>query len=126
MKVKLSEIKSMVKAIQNIAYQKIPVKMALKISSFVKELGAKNDVYEDTRIKLCLMYCEKDAEGKPVVENNVYKGLTENVDFTKEFATLNEETVDVAFDGISISALEKEGVKLSIADAIALESILVD
>jgi len=124
MKVKLSEIKNIVKAIQNIAYQKIPVKMALKISMFVKELGAKNDVYEDTRIKLCLMYCEKDAEEKPVIENNVYKGLSDNADFTKEFAALNEEIVDIEFDGISIDTLEKEGVKLSVADVMALESIL--
>lgn len=126
MNIKLSEIEGIIKGIEAFSVQRIPIKMSIQIGRFIKKLEIERKIYEETRIKLCKFYCLKDENGNPVIENNQYKGLSENTEWIKECTDLNQEIVNIEFDGISVNALEKEGIKLSIIETCLLDSILID
>lgn len=47
--------------------------------------------YEEERVKLCLVHCQKDEGGKPLIQNGVYVGVNGNPEFEKALEELKEK-----------------------------------
>lgn len=61
-----------------------------------KELEDRNAAYEAKRMEICTEFSEKDAEGKPVIENNNFKIFVDKRDeFNEKIQELSKEFNDV-------------------------------
>jgi len=76
------------KLIKNRNVIKINVESLEEVRKFDDE---KYGEFENKRIQLCVKYCDKDVEGKPIIVNNVFRGLDKSKDFYTELTQLNEE-----------------------------------
>lgn len=57
---------------------------------FIRNIDPEVVEYENKRIQLCEDYSEKDSNGKPIIENDLYKIIDLN-NFEKKIGELNEK-----------------------------------
>lgn len=50
--------------------------------------------FEEKRIELCNKFCDKNEEGKPIINNGVYQGVDKNNLFIVEYERLKNEYVN--------------------------------
>lgn len=83
----------------------------------LEEVAKPNDKindFERKRLMLCNRHCEKDENKKPIIENNMFKGLVGNKEFNKDFLELKEGYKE---------DLEKQENKLKEVDDLLKEEI---
>lgn len=51
--------------------------------------------YDKERVELCKKYCKKDEKGNPVIKDQTYVGLKENIKFMDELKKLQEDFKEV-------------------------------
>jgi hypothetical protein len=92
---KVSDLKG-VKFAYTLIKNKKKIENEIKILEEIIKPSEKFTLYETERIKLCELYCDKDNNGNPIIENNRYKIL--DIDkFNDELTNLknnNKNTID--------------------------------
>lgn len=61
-----------------------------KLEKECVDINIQLNLFDLERVDLCEKHCEKDEEGKPIIDQNNYKGLDHHKDFKKEFDELKE------------------------------------
>ncbi len=122
MKVKLGRIKSLEKSLGKLSNTDIDIKIAYKLSRFLKQVVSESVLLEENRIKLVKKYsCDpKDEKEKGQTSVNPDK---EQI-FFQEYGELLEEEIDIDFSLISIEELGD--IKLSTLDVLNLEGIVFE
>jgi hypothetical protein len=118
--IKIGELAGLLAGFAEIMTQRIPVRLAYQISNITKRLTDEYQSYEKLRQKLCLDYCEKDADGQPIIVDKKYSGLDKDPDFITELNQLLSMPVEIDYEPITITELSAAGVCLSGQDIIAL------
>lgn len=64
-----------------------------EVRSLQKSIEPSKEVmkYEKERISLCLIYCQKDENGKPLIQHDIYVGVDGNPKFDEALAKLKDE-----------------------------------
>ena len=62
-------------------------------------------VYDEARIELCKVHCEKDGNGEPKMNDNQFVGLDTNITFVTEVKTLQDKN-KIAIDEYTIKIAE--------------------
>ena len=122
--VKLGELEGIIKGFGAIQFQKIPVKLAYRISKLIRIIHAEFKSYDELRIKLCTDYCKKDENDKPIIKDNKYVGLESNLAFLGKLAELQQVEVEVEFEPIPLELLEAEGVSITVSEVLILEKFI--
>ena len=74
------------------------VEAEIKVIKEVMKSSAEYEEFTTKRIEVCEKHCTKNKEGKSIIQNRVYAGLKDNVEFDKELETL-KVTYKVALEG---------------------------
>ena len=120
MTIKLGQLNSIIEGLNQLMVEKLPIKIAYSISKVAKKIQAEAKLYEENRIVLIERYCDKNEEGKPIIEDNHY--LINDKAFAREFTELSEMIIDIEFKTISINALE--GITISPMTMYVLEMFI--
>lgn len=99
---------------------------------FFRLLKAKLDDLEQARIALCKEYCEKDAKGNPVMENNNFKfDIKKQGEFTKKFNELFSQdcVIDILSSmesdlGVIKSLINNSKLEITLSETEELEEII--
>lgn len=85
---------------------------AYRISKNIKVITEEEKTYQDTRIKLCKEYAEKDDKGEPIViDDKKYDISAENLKkFNKELNNLLEEEIDIEIKKLSLHEIDRVGL----------------
>lgn len=103
---KLSNKKMIEFAKVDFASKKLPVKLAYALSLNIEAIRGALKAYDEQRMKLVEEHAKKDADGKPVIEDNNY--VVE--DIAKWMAAIDEllmSEAEVTITTITIDDLEK-------------------
>ena len=66
--IKLGELKSIIEGLNEIAGEKLPVKVSWAFNKVAKKIVKEYQTFEETRMKLAMSLCEKDDKGVVVTE----------------------------------------------------------
>lgn len=107
MKLKLMDIRQAALTLHQIKDKSFPVKMSYALSKNMSVLWAEYDLIEKEREKICNRYADKDENGKPIINGNVYAMSADNDrKCNKEFEELLETEADVDVSMIPQSVLD--------------------
>lgn len=104
MKMNLKEVAERLMGLKRIGEKTLPSALSFAIIHNTKVLEAEVKHLEDTRIKLCEQYAQKDEDGTPITEKYKTNGMEmEKYTFSKdslamyqeEYRALEEEVVDI-------------------------------
>ena len=101
-------------AIQKVLNNDLSVRTQFKLNKNVAELNNIISIYEDSRQKIIEKYCDKDEEGKPIIENNCFTFRKKNEEFNKDFNDLNSIENEINIEKLTLDELED--VKLNNAE----------
>ena len=73
MKMKLNDVLVKATQLEYLARKQLPVRLSYAIGRNRDAFAKEYQRYEAERIKMCEMFADKDADGKPIVENNNYQ-----------------------------------------------------
>ena len=73
MKMKLADVLVKATQLEYLARKQLPVRLSYAIGRNRDAFAKEYQRYEAERIKMCEMFSDKDADGKPIVENNNYQ-----------------------------------------------------
>jgi len=73
MKMKLNDVLVKATQLEYLARKQLPVRLSYAIGRNRDAFAKEYQRYETERIKMCEMFSDKDADGKPIVENNNYQ-----------------------------------------------------
>ena len=73
MKMKLNDVLVKATQLEYLARKQLPVRLSYAIGRNRDAFAKEYQRYEAERIKMCEMFSDKDADGKPIVENNNYQ-----------------------------------------------------
>ncbi len=124
MNIKLGALPLILQVLQGISTQKTSAVFAFRLSKSIGKITDEVKGFEAARIKLCEIYADKDADGKPVIASNQYVGVEGNAEFVNELSTLANEDIELDIKPLNISQLELECIKLSAQDISALGEFL--
>ena len=105
------EVKELLKGLTILKDVKLKGKVAYAVIRNIEKLSSADRAFEDTRKKLIEDACEKDTEGKPVLEEEngqqVYKMSEEAREkFNKDFIELLDADADVELHKIEESLVD--------------------
>ena len=92
----IGQIKNLQNNVHSVKFSYALVKIKKTLTEEAKKIDQKFKFFQTKRNDLCIKYCEKDESGKPIIENDKYKGLVkgENPEFDKVFQALEKERDD--------------------------------
>jgi len=122
--IKLGELESILKCFSSIVVQKISISLAYRIGKLVKRLQEEFVAYDELRQRLCKEHCTKDKNDQPMIKDDKYVGLDHNPDFRQAILDLQALSVEVDFEPIPISLLEKDNVLISSIEASVLDQFI--
>lgn len=122
----LKELDGVMRGIGAVMGQKIPVLLAYRISKLVKSLTDEAQNREKLRVKICEDFCDKDAKNNSVIKDGKYTGLEGNGEFEKAISELYDMTINIDFEPLCLSMLEKSGVTLTCAEVISLDKFITE
>lgn len=73
MKMKLADVLVKATQLEYLARKQLPVRLSYAIGRNRDAFAKEYQRYEAERINMCEMFSDKDADGKPIVENNNYQ-----------------------------------------------------
>ena len=73
MKMKLADVLVKATQLEYLARKQLPVRLSYAIGRNRDTFAKEYQRYEAERIKMCEMFSDKDADGKPIIENNNYQ-----------------------------------------------------
>ena len=73
MKMKLNDVLVKATQLEYLARKQLPVRLSYAIGRNRDAFAKEYQRYEAERIKMCEMFADKNADGKPIVENNNYQ-----------------------------------------------------
>ena len=120
MKLKLSEIYSLVRSLPKLTNKELPIRISYRLLKLLKSCSEEMETLEKSRIKLIKKYSsdKKDDKGK---EEMVVSD--ENKDkFQEEFTSLLEEEVKIDFTPIAIKDLGE--ITFTTNDLMSLQKII--
>lgn len=109
-------------AIQKVLNQDLSVRSQFKLNKNVSELNKVISIYEDSRQKIIEKYCDKNEEGKPLIENGCYVFKEKNEEFNKDFNDLNDIENEVEIETMTLDELED--IKLNNAEFNAIKFLI--
>lgn len=111
MQIKLIDVLNYQKVLENESKKAYPPKFSYAIGKNLGKLAAERKTILDQQIKIIEQRCEKDEEGKPILnENRTYKLTDEaNAECNAEFAELLKTETDIDFMKVSYVDLDKCG-----------------
>jgi len=84
---------------------------AYRISKNIKAIFEEIKAYNDTRIKMCEEYADKDKEGKVVIKDNKYAMPKEkDIQLNEELGKLLDEDVDIQIKKVTLADINKAGL----------------
>ena len=93
MKMKLMDVLVKAQQMDAMATKALPIRLSYAIERNRETLMKEYARYEEQRRKMCEMFAEKDAEGKPITEDGHYKLTDENMqELTKSLDEFRETT----------------------------------
>lgn len=117
MKLKLSEILNAFQALNRLAADKMPIKLAYRIQRNIRMIQPELDAFEAARIKLIHdKWGEKQADGPSKVPPE------KMADFMKEIDELKAEEVEVDIHPLKLD----EAIQITPGDMLALHWMFVD
>lgn len=104
--VKLLQVVNCIPALNELVTYKMPAKISYSIAKATKVINDELPLYEKTRTAKAEEYASKDADGKPIIEDNQYKFEAAALKaYSTELESLLNQTFDIQIDKISIDAL---------------------
>ena len=99
MKMKLADVLVRATQLEYLARKQLPVRLSYAIGRNRDAFAKEYQRYEAERIKMCEMFSDKDADGKPIVENNNYQmtdeARTELNEALQEFRNTTEVDIEI-------------------------------
>lgn len=84
---------------------------AYRISKNIKAITEEEKTYQDTRIKMCKEYANKDEKGEPILKDNKYDIPDDKLkEFDDELKKLLDEEVDIEIKKLSLEEIDKVGL----------------
>lgn len=112
MNIKLGDIEKSLDALK-ILYQSkgLDSLTAYKIMRNVKKIDEEVSILENEKTRLFNIYCQKDGNGTPIIENGKITIVGENVEmFQREIEKIYNEEVDVTIKKITLDSISKAGL----------------
>ena len=107
MKMTVSQAILAAEAIASMRNKALPVRASYALGKSFTALAKERQTVDEERMKLCRMYAEKDENGEPVVDGNVFKMTTENeAACNAEYAKLLATETEVDVCQVPITLLE--------------------
>ena len=122
MKVKLGRIKLIEESLGKLIKTDIDIKIAYKLSRFLKQVVAESTLLEESRIKLVQKYSCNPEDEKEKGKTSVDPAKQQ--EFFQEYGKLLEEKTDIDFSLIPVE--EFRDIKLSALDILNLEGIVFE
>lgn len=99
MKMKLNDVLVKATQLEYLARKQLPVRLSYAIGRNRDAFAKEHQRYEAERIKMCEMFADKDADGKPIIENNNYQmtdeARTELNEALEEFRNTTEVDIEI-------------------------------
>lgn len=124
MKLTYSKLLNSVGTIQKLGGIQLPIKISYKISKNIKAINSEIDIYNMERQKLIDRYAEKDAEGKPLVDEHNMLKITDMKSWNDDNLELSKIEVDVDIIPISIEDLINCNCSLSPMELMTLDFMI--
>ena len=109
MQIKLGDLKVAMEGFQVLAGKNLPVKIAYWVGKTIKEIASEHTDLEESRQKLCMKYCEKDADGKPVLKKDESGkdifDISDMATFNTELMELFNMEVEINFNPIALDQI---------------------
>lgn len=130
MKIKMAEIKAIEEPLSKLMTKELNIKIAYRLSKFLKVVGVELQELENNRIRLVRKYGNKveNKDNDPKKKNN--KGEVEfkitpknEQKFIDEYNELLRLEIEVDFNPILLSELE--GIQITTIDMMRLENIII-
>lgn len=102
------EVKELLNGLTILRDVKLKGKVAYAVIRNIEKLSSVEKTIEETRKKLAEDLCEKDAEGKPVIEENVYKISEDNkAEFNKQYIELLDSEAGIELHKIDENLVDE-------------------
>jgi hypothetical protein len=102
------EVQELLKGLSILRDVKLKGKVAYAVIRNIEKLSSVEKTIEETRKKLAEDLCEKDAEGKPVIEENAYKISEDNkAEFNKQYIELLDSEADIELHKIDENLVDE-------------------
>lgn len=102
------EVQELLKGLTILKDVKLKGKIAYAVIRNIEKLSSVEKTIEETRKKIAEDLCEKDAEGKPAIEENQYKMSDEaKVEFNKQYIDMLDTEADVELHKIDESSVDE-------------------
>ena len=102
------EVKELLNGLTILRDVKLKGKIAYAVIRNIEKLSSVEKTIEETRKKLAEDLCEKDAEGKPVIEENVYKISEDNkAEFNKQYIELLDSEAGIELHKIDENLVDE-------------------
>lgn len=105
---KLSKIREIESCLRELVEQKLPIRIAYRLSIFIDEINVHLKKIEEMRVILVKKYGANTEDGSIVVPPENFE------DFKNDFLELLEEEVEIKFEKIKIS--DAENALISVID----------
>jgi len=127
MKMKLNDVLVKATQLEYLARKQLPVRLSYAIGRNRDAFAKEYQRYEAERIKMCEMFADKDADGKPVISGNTYQmtdeARTELNQALDEFRNTTEVDVEIYKYNKSIDTLLDELDGNSRYDALSADDL---
>ena len=109
MQIKLGDLKVAMEGFQVLAGKNLPVKIAYWVGKTIKKIASEYRDLEESRQKLCMKYCEKDADGKPALKKDEAGkdifDISDMATFNSELMELFNMEVEINFNPIALDQI---------------------
>ena len=127
MKMKLADVLVKSTQLEYLARKQLPVRLSYAVGRNRDAFAKEYQRYDAERIKMCEMFADKDADGKPVVSGNIYQmteeAMAELNEALEEFRNTTEVEVEIYKYGKSIDTLLDELDGNSRYDALSADDL---
>lgn len=126
MKVKNGDFMNLIQAMNEVLPAELPnasVKTRYLLGKAGKKLAKEHEDFTKLRISICEKYCDRDENGKPIMENQRYTGLENNEAYKKEMEELMEIEFEINFTPMKLSELEGSKPVISPISLTVLEEL---
>ena len=120
MKLKLSEVYSLVRSLPKLTNKELPIRISYRLLKLLKSCSEEMETLEKSRIKLIKKYALDKKDDKVKEDMSVSDENKEK--FQEEFTTLLEEEVEIDFKAIAIKDLGE--ITLTTNDLMSLQKII--
>jgi hypothetical protein len=101
--------------------EKLPVEESFKLRKLAKEIAAKQEIFNETRVASAKAYALKDKKGEPIIENDNYKiPEADLAKFNQEYVDLLNKEEEYSFEKIKLSS----DIKISTKDLMMLDILI--